>query len=146
MHAGVKRQRAAKVKLLSSERNSLIVSIMTAFFDQNQQLILFVYGLVFFVMGLAIVLQSRRASQLELARSLSWLAAFGLTHGLTEWADVFIPIQATYNPPAIIQGLYILQLTLLSVSFTCLLRFGVSLLGSLGIAPQLRYLPVVLLA
>src|SRR5512142_2898940 len=134
MHAGVKRQRAAKVKLLSSERNSLIVSIMTAFFDQNQQLILFVYGLVFFVMGLAIILQSRRASRLELARSLSWLAAFGITHGLTEWADVFIPMQATYNPATFVQGLRILQLVLLSVSFACLLQFGLSLLSSLDFA------------
>jgi len=41
----------------------------------NRPLGLFVYGLAFFVMGLAIVLQSRRYSWLELARSLSRLAA-----------------------------------------------------------------------
>ncbi len=35
-----------------------MMSVLSAFFDENQQLILFLYGLVFFVMGLAIVLQS----------------------------------------------------------------------------------------
>ena len=40
----------------------------------NRPLIFFVYGQVFFVMGIAIVLQSRRYSRLDLARSLLWLA------------------------------------------------------------------------
>ena len=44
------------------------------------------------MLGLAIALQSRRYSRLDLARSLSWLAAFGFTHGLHEWGDLFIPL------------------------------------------------------
>src|SRR5512147_1312672 len=107
-------------------------------FAENERLILFLYGLVFFVMGLAIVLQSRRASRLELARSLGWLAAFGITHGLNEWGDLFIPIQAAYTPQTVIRLLYLVQLVLLSVSFACLLQFGVSLLNTLGRAVRLR--------
>ncbi|MEW6239383.1 MAG: hypothetical protein AB1564_01050, partial [Chloroflexota bacterium] len=63
---------------------------LSEFFEINHQLILFVYGLVFFVLGLAIILQTRRSSRLELARSLRWLAAFGITHGFHEWGDLFI--------------------------------------------------------
>ena len=39
-------------------------------FETNRIIVLSVYGQVFFVMGLAIALQSRRRSQLPLARPL----------------------------------------------------------------------------
>lgn len=117
---------------------------LTQFFAQNQQLILFLYGLVFFVMGLAIILQSRRASRLELARSLSWLAVFGIAHGLNEWGDLFIPMQAAYTSETIIKLLYVFQLVLLSLSFAFLFEFGVSLLNTLGKARRLRSLPILL--
>ena len=61
------------------------MAFIRTLFEINRQIILFGYGLVFFVLGLAIALQSRRYSRLELARSLAWLAAFGLAHGLYEW-------------------------------------------------------------
>lgn len=100
------------------------------FFALNRPLVLFAYGLTFFVMGLAIFLQSRRYSQLRLARNLQWLAAFGILHGLYEWGDIFIPIQAVYLPAVITQLLQVLQIVLLAVSFLCLMMFGaVSLEG-----------------
>nr|MBI2904672.1 sensor histidine kinase [Chloroflexota bacterium] len=108
------------------------MSILHTIFEANREIILFIYGLVFFVLGLAIALQSRRYSRLDLARSLTWLAAFGFTHGLHEWGDLFIPIQARYLNPTIIQFLNLSQLVLLAVSFTCLLEFGVALLRPSG--------------
>jgi len=103
-----------------------------AFFSVNRDLILFAYGQVFFVLGLAIALQSRRYSQLGLARSLSWLAAFGFAHGLYEWGDLFIPIQAAYLAPEIVVLLNIAQLLLLGFSFACLMQFGLALLRPVG--------------
>lgn len=97
------------------------------FVELNAQLILFAYGLVFFILGLSIALQSRHSSNLALARSLSWLAAFGFTHGLYEWGDLFIPLQTAYLAPATITVLYIFQILLLVVSFFCLFTFGLSL-------------------
>ncbi len=97
-------------------------------FEVNSQIILFVYGLSFFVLGLAIALQSRRYSQLDLARSLPWLAAFGIMHSLNEWGDLFIPIQRSYLGEPQITLLYVMQLVLLAVSFACLLEFGLALL------------------
>ncbi len=97
---------------------------MTDFFSLNRPLVLFVYGQTFFVMGLAIFLQSRRHSRLRLARDLRWLAAFGILHGLHEWGDVFIPIQSQYLPLVYVQILLIAQILLLVISFTCLLMFG----------------------
>lgn len=52
---------------------------VTDFFIDNHDVIVFIYGQVFFVMGLAIALQSRRYSRLDLSRSLSWLAGGGLS-------------------------------------------------------------------
>ncbi len=100
-------------------------------FTVNHEIIYFVYGLVFFVLGLAIALQSRHSSRLDLARNLTWLAAFGFLHAFNEWGDLFIPIQATYLSPGIIVVLNYLHLLLLATSFACLFEFGAALLESL---------------
>lgn len=101
---------------------------LRGWFAANRPLIFFVYGQVFFVMGLAIALQSRRYSRLDLARDLRWLAGFGIAHGLHEWGDLFIPIQAAFLPPAFVHTLRSAQNILLAVSYLCLLQFGVELL------------------
>jgi signal transduction histidine kinase len=101
------------------------------FFEQNAPIIHFAYGLAFFIMGLAIALQSRQTSRLELARSLVWLAAFGITHSLYEWGELFSPVHESYLTP---EGSFILHdvhLVFLSVSFVFLLEFGVALLRPL---------------
>jgi signal transduction histidine kinase len=94
------------------------------FFIINRPIVLFVYGLTFFLMGLAIFLQSRRYSRLRLARDLNWLAAFGVLHGTYEWGAMFIPIQAAYSPRILIDLLQTIQIILLAFSFVCLLMFG----------------------
>jgi signal transduction histidine kinase len=112
-------------------------------FAINQPLVFFVYGLVFFVLGLAITLQSRRHSRLILACRLHWLAFFGYLHGLHEWGDVFIPIQATYLPEVAVNFLEAVHLGLLALSFTCLFQFGVDLLRPMPVRwAWLRWLPV----
>ncbi|MBI5841583.1 MAG: hypothetical protein HZB19_15940 [Chloroflexi bacterium] len=100
------------------------------FFQFNRELILFVYGLVFFILGFAIILQTRQSSRLDLARNLRWLAAFGIAHGFYEWGDLFIPIQANYLGETTIQFLYYLHKILLAVSFICLFEFGLAVLPS----------------
>ena len=116
------------------------------FFTLNHQLILFVYGLGFFILGFAILLQVQQSSRLELARSLRWLAAFGITHAFNEWGDLFIPIQAQYLSSTIVRVLYVLQLVLLAVSFACLFAFGISVLSPFNLASWLNGVPTVLFA
>jgi signal transduction histidine kinase len=112
-----------------------------AFFDQNRIIILFIYGQVFFVLGLAITWQSRRHSHLDLARSLGWLGAFGLMHGLHEWGDIFIPIQAEYLSQAWVETLLTAQVCLLAFSFACLFQFGAETIRPLY--PRMRAIQVV---
>jgi signal transduction histidine kinase len=114
-------------------------------FELNHEVFQFLYGLVFFVLGLAIALQSRSHSRLELARSLSWLAAFGLTHGAYEWSELFSHVQEAYLSPPAIDALHIFHLMLLCLSFVCLFEFGVALLRPLGRGQWLHWVSVMLL-
>jgi signal transduction histidine kinase len=107
-------------------------------------MIYFVYGLVFFLLGFAIILQTRQSSRLDFARSLRWLAAFGITHGFHEWGDLFIPIQAEYLGPETIRILYILHLILLALSYVFLFEFGFALLHTGKRGHWFHWLPPLL--
>lgn len=120
------------------------MDVLRDFYELNQPIIVFAYGLVFFIMGFAIALQSRHSSRLELARSLAWLAAFGITHSLFEWGELFSPVHEAYLSPNGIQVLHNIHLLLLSISFACLLEFGVSLLRPLERGQWLHYVTAAL--
>lgn len=113
------------------------------FFDINFELILFVSGLVFFVMGLAISLQSRRYSRMQLAKSLGWLSVFGITLGLYQWGMLFIPFQAVYMGYFGISLLQLFQILLLGAANFALFSFGTDLLEDKW--SRLRLLPYILL-
>ncbi|MFH2039725.1 MAG: sensor histidine kinase [Chloroflexota bacterium] len=86
-------------------------------------LISFFYGLSFFSMGLLVMIEGGRASDLRLRRALRPLAAFGLVHAVHEWVDMYsgIAIQLGQTTPAYIQGV---QLAILTFSFLSLAAFG----------------------
>jgi signal transduction histidine kinase len=107
----------------------------------NRDVIAFAYGLVFFVLGLAIAFQSRHYSRLDLARSLSWLAAFGLMHGLYEWFELASPEQEIYLSPAGALALHTLHLIVLGAALACLFEFGIALLQPFGRGRWLRGFP-----
>ena len=113
-------------------------------FGLNREIILFVYGLGFFILGFAILLQVQQSSRLELARSLRWLAVFGITHAFNEWGDLFIPIQAEYLAETVIRILRVFQLLLLAVSFDALFEFGISVLSPFGLPTWTRGVPTAL--
>jgi signal transduction histidine kinase len=120
------------------------VELLRELFETNRVIVLTVYGQVFFVLGLAVALQSLKRSSLALARPLPWLAAFGIVHGFHEWGYLFVPIQSGYLPLAATEALLVLQLLMKGASFALLLQFGVELLAAvtrLPILPRLRLLP-----
>lgn len=109
--------------------------------EVNWVILYFVYGQVFFIMGLVTGLQSRRRSRLELARCLPWLAGFGIAHGLNEWGYIFIPLQSLYLATPVVRVMMLAHLLLLAVSFFFLFQFGVELL--LPLFPRRRWLRAV---
>jgi signal transduction histidine kinase len=122
------------------------VVTLTKVLEVNWIILYFVYGQVFFITGLVTGLQWRRQSELELARSLPWLAAFGIAHGLNEWGYIFIPFQALYLADSVVRTMVIGHLLLLAVSFFFLFQFGMELM--LPLLPRqrwLRALPVTVL-
>lgn len=125
-------------------KSASMADALRTFFSLNEDLIFFASGLSFFMMGFAIALQSRHASRLDLARSLTWLAGFGIAHGLHEWGDYFIPIQAAYLSAPVISVLHGLRLTLLAVSFAYLFEFGARLLRPPSMGRTLRRINIAL--
>ncbi|MBI3914160.1 MAG: GAF domain-containing sensor histidine kinase [Chloroflexi bacterium] len=101
------------------------------FFQGNIVAIYFIYGLGIFLAGFALFLETGRTSQLTLARALPFLAAFGITHGIHEWGEMFLKISelaaktaAPFWAEWLVHGLEV-------ASFLFLTEFGTRLLRQL---------------
>jgi signal transduction histidine kinase len=101
---------------------------MADFFTQNIILVYFLYGLSFFSMGFAILIETGRTSSLEYAQALRPLAWFGLIHGGHEWLEMFVLIHDHREVEPAIAWIAPLRVILLAVSFLLLVTFGVRLL------------------
>lgn len=97
------------------------------FFAENDVAVRFLHGQVFFILGLAMGLQWRQRSRLDLAKGLPWLCAFGLCEALAIWGDVFVPLQATQLDVLTLGFLRSLQLFLRLLGVAALLGFGLQL-------------------
>ncbi len=91
----------------------------------SQTLILtyFFYGLSFFAMGLAVLLETGRSPALSEARSLRFLAAFGLLHGTHEWLESYL-LQAESMGTGIAPWFAWFRLALLISSFIALFAYA----------------------
>jgi len=87
-------------------------------FANNMDIVFFVYGTAFFVMGISILIQHKKGSAFRIADILWLLAGFGLVHGINEWLDMW----------AIIKGrselLDLIRWCCLVASFIFLFEFG----------------------
>jgi signal transduction histidine kinase len=91
-------------------------------------LVFFVYGLAFFLLGMAILLQPRWGSAFNIGHSLWLLAGFGLLHGLGEWMDMFLTLGDIYWTLAGTEVIKIASLYFGASSFVCLLLFGLRII------------------
>ncbi len=91
-------------------------------------IICFICGLAFFSMGLLVMLEGNRASDLRLRKALRPLAAFGIVHGIHAWVEMLGGMEEKlgYAQPSIPEYL---RLALLAISFLSLISFGVYLLA-----------------
>jgi signal transduction histidine kinase len=89
----------------------------------------FFYGLSFFSMGLAVLLEVGRSSELDFARALRLLAGFGLIHGGHEWIEMFLLIHPQIEETFIYQYIGMGRVILLAVSFLFLISFGARLIA-----------------
>jgi signal transduction histidine kinase len=104
-----------------------IVDQLRNWFAVNDVIVQFVHGQVFLVLGVAMGLQWRQRSRLELARALPWLAGVGLLEAVATWGNSFIPVQEQVLAPATIVDLRCMQLLVYLATFLTLLGFGLRL-------------------
>ncbi|MCL4535455.1 MAG: sensor histidine kinase [Bacteroidetes bacterium] len=99
-------------------------------FQAINTLVYLIYGQVFLFMGLAIAMQPRGRSRLELRRHLLLLAGFGLAHGTVELGYIVIPLERSYLPDNVISLMRFAQSSLQALSFYFLLQLGVRLMAA----------------
>ena len=102
---------------------------MTEFFTRNIIIVYFFYGLSFFAMGLAILLEFGHSSKLDFARALRPLIGFGLIHGGHEWFEMFLIIRDRISGPLTAPWILPVRLTALATSFLFLIAFGARLIS-----------------
>ena len=110
---------------------------MADFFARNIITVYFFYGLSFFSMGLAILVELGHASESDFARALRPLAGFGLVHGSHEWLEMFLIIHdhVLNEPPY--GWVFPVRIVLLAVSFMFLVWFGARLIAGPTRKPQM---------
>ena len=111
-----------------------MMAALRRWFEANHLVLLFFYGQVFFTMGVAVAIQSRRHSRLGLARGLRWLSAFGLLYAFYLWGEPLIyllQVQGTHASTNAITILRALQVLSLGASFGALFQFGITLVEPL---------------
>ena len=91
---------------------------MEAFFSRHMDVVFFVYGLAFFVMGVFIWAKPKQESELPLARILWLLAGFGILHGINEFLDMWVIIKGGSRSLDIVRPLFLIG------SFIFLFEFG----------------------
>lgn len=98
--------------------------------DNAMIAIFFMYGLAFYSLGLALWVESGRASKLRFARSMRLLAAFGILHGVHEWMDMLNCSCQILFPITLPPWFFWLRLIILITSFIALIAFGEHMLYS----------------
>src|ERR1700730_13205043 len=96
--------------------------------SNHMLVVFFCYGLAFFLLGIAILLQPKRGSAFKIGNSLWLLACFGLLHGLNEWMDMFLTLGDTYWTPLGTEVIQIASFYFMAASFVCLLQFSLRII------------------
>lgn len=92
-------------------------------------LVFFFYGLAFYSMGLAILLERGRGTDARLRHALRPLAAFGFLHGFNEWLEMLAVLGVLPGHSEAWIAWEAARLAILAFSFLSLAAFGASLLA-----------------
>jgi signal transduction histidine kinase len=109
-------------------------------------ILFFMYGLAFFSMGLAILLEMGRGSESNLRGALGPLAIFGFLHGGHEWLEMFQFLHMLPGQEEAVLPWGTLLLSILVISFISLSVFGSLLITSTERARRLSLLVPLSLA
>ena len=88
------------------------------FFQNNLEIVFFVYGFAFMVMGIAILIRPREASEFKISNILWLLGFFGVCHGINELVDMWAIIKGRNH------ALDLIRWFILVGSYVFLFEFG----------------------
>jgi two-component system phosphate regulon sensor histidine kinase PhoR len=100
---------------------------MASLFSDIRFYIYFIYGISFLSMAALVITGITRATSYTLVASFWLLAAFGLTHGITEIVDWLRFIEQTSSSTSSVGLLYVSKIFLI-FSYILLLQFGINVL------------------
>lgn len=110
------------------------------------EIVYFVYGLSFFILGLVVLLLNDTTSKYKLATCFWLLAVFGLLHGASEWLEMFLfHGKSDLSQVTLMWFMYINNALLIS-SFLFLFAFGIQALIVLkkNVINWLNYLVIIM--
>lgn len=84
----------------------------------NLDVVYFIYGIAFSIMGFTILIQPKKGSRYRLGGVLWLLAGFGLVHGLNEFLDMWAIIKNDEIAPTAVHGIVLI------ISYLFLFEFG----------------------
>ncbi len=87
-------------------------------FYRNLDIVYFIYGISYIIMGISVLLQPKKMSAFAIANILWLLAAFGITHGLNECLDMWALIKGRHPT------LDVIRWFILIISYVALFEFG----------------------
>lgn len=102
---------------------------MTDGFSIQLALIYLIYGLAFFIMGVALFLEAGRMPVMVEARVLRPLAVFGITHGIHEWLELALSMGMGLGY-TVTDAYHVVRIAFLVFSFLSLIAFGVQVISS----------------
>lgn len=88
-----------------------------------------VFGLLYYTIGLSVLLHSRHYSRLTLAKSLPWFGAFGISIAIFNWGYIYIPQLIQIFGESTVRVLLLFHQIIQAVSFVLLFQFGIEMLG-----------------
>ena len=98
--------------------------------------IYFIYGLAFFSMGLLVIVEGGRASDVRLRRALPPLAGFGIVHAAHEWMEMYVLMGHPVSSVEV-TVMWGIQVATLAFSFISLAAFGSFLLADSEVTRRL---------
>ena len=86
------------------------------------------YGLAFFTLGISVIAKEKGVSNLKIAKFIWLLGAFGITHGLHEWLELYSILERKATIYYYTEIFLIVRIAVVSISFIFLLLFGIRLI------------------
>jgi len=103
------------------------MAYISAFFEKNIIIVLFVYGLSFFAIASAVLLSLRPLAKIGLFAVALYLTLFSIIHGTVEWIEMYGQYRLTLSGLNISETADFSRILLMVVSFYFLFLFGLEL-------------------